>query len=251
MSASRIRVIDLETTGPRPPAHGVCEIGWQDVVQDADGRWIVNEERGQRLVTPGRPIPPVTMAIHHIMDSDVADAPFWPEIAPSILKPKGGALALAAHHAAFEQRFCTPSLTAGARWICTWKCALRLWPGSPSFSNQVLRYWRMPVGLDRDIGLPVHRAMPDAYVTAHHLRDMLNQASVAQLIAWSAEPGLLPRVPAGTHRGRSWAEVDLDTLQRLAADRDEDVRFTAQTELKRRDGAAHPEPPPPPQGKLF
>jgi exodeoxyribonuclease X len=251
MSASRIRVIDLETTGPRPPAHGVCEIGWQDVVQDTDGRWIVNAERGQHLVNPGRLIPPVTMAIHHIIDEDVAGAPFWPEIAPSILRPEGGALALAAHHAAFEQRFCTPALTAGAKWLCTWKCALRLWPGSPSFSNQVLRYWRMPAGLDRTIGLPVHRAMPDAYVTAHHLRDMLNQASVAQLLAWSAEPGLLPRVPAGVHRGRNWAEVNLDTLHHLAADRDEDVRFTARTELNRRGESGPPEPPPPPQGSLF
>jgi exodeoxyribonuclease X len=251
MSASRIRVIDLETTGPRPPAHGVCEIGWQDVVQGADGRWIVNEERGQRLVHPGRPIPPVTMAIHHIIDADVADAPLWPQVAPSILRPEGGLLALAAHHAAFEQRFCTPALTGGAPWICTWKCALRLWPGSPSFSNQVLRYWRMPAGLDRALGLPAHRAMPDAYVTAHHLRDMLNQASVGQLLAWSAEPGLLPRVPAGAHRGRHWPELDLDALHRLAADRDEDVRFTARTELRRRGESGSVEPPPPPQGSLF
>ena len=55
-----------------------------------------------------------------------------------------------------------PALSGGARWICTWKCALRLWPSSPGFSNQVLRYWRMPEGLDRDIGLPVHRAMPSS-----------------------------------------------------------------------------------------
>jgi exodeoxyribonuclease X len=58
----RVRVIDLETTGSRPPAHGVCEIGWQDVVLGDDGLWAVNEERGALFVNPGRPIPPVTMA---------------------------------------------------------------------------------------------------------------------------------------------------------------------------------------------
>ena len=51
-----IRVIDLETTGSAPPAHGVCEIGWQDVVQEAGGRWQLGGERGALLVDPGRPI---------------------------------------------------------------------------------------------------------------------------------------------------------------------------------------------------
>lgn len=252
MPPPRIRVIDLETTGSRPPAHGVCEVGWQDVVLAPDGRWIVNDDRGAVLVHPGRTIPPVTMAVHHIIEADVADAERWRDVAPPVLRPGGGVLALAAHRAAFEQRFCVPALTGGARWICTWKCALRLWPGSPSFSNQVLRYWRMPAGLDREMGLPVHRAMPDAYVTAHHLRDMLNQASLAQLLAWSEEPGLLPRVPAGPDRGRSWDELDDEALERFARDRDEDVRFSAATALRsRRRGGASPIAAAPAQGSLL
>lgn len=231
---ARIRVIDLETTGSRPPAHDVCEIGWQDVVRGDDGVWRVNAERGARFVNPGRAIPPVTMAVHHIIDEDVADAPYWKDMAPAILKPAEGVLALAAHRASFEQRFCTPSLSGGARWICTWKCALRLWPDSPGFSNQVLRYWRRPEGLDRATGLPVHRALPDAYVTAHHLRDMLNLVEPEQLLRWSDEPGLLPRVPAGPERGRYWAELDNAALRRFAGDRDEDVRFSADQALQAR-----------------
>ena len=249
MHPARIRVIDLETTGSHPPAHGVCEVGWQDVVQE-DGRWMVGEARGSTLVNPGRAIPPVTMAVHHIMDEDVADAPLWGDVALDVLRPEG-ALALAAHRAAFEQRFCTPELSGGARWICTWKCALRLWPGSPSFSNQVLRYWRMPKGLDRETGLPVHRALPDAYVTAYHLRDMLNEASVEQLLAWSDEPGLLPRVPAGPERGRHWEELDKDVLRRFLADRDENVRFTALSELRRRGDEPAAAPPQVAQGQLL
>ncbi len=144
--------------------------------------------------------------------------------------------ALAAHRATFEEQFCTPSLTHGQTWICTWKCALRLWPDSPSFSNQVLRYWRKPAGLVHERGLPAHRAFPDAYVTAHHLRDMLNEASVAQLIEWSSLPGLLPRVRYGPDRGKDWREVDEDVLTGFLSDRDIDVRFTAETELARRRG---------------
>ncbi len=177
---------------------------------------------------------PETMAIHHILDADVAGAPFWRDVAPPVLRPEGGVAALAAHRAAFEQRYCTPRLSGGADWICTWKCALRLWPHLPRFSNQMLRYQRMPEGLVHEIGLPAHRAMPDAYVTAHHLRDMLNEASVAQLLAWSREPGLLPRVPSGPDRGKGWDQLTVAALRQLAMDRDVDLRFSAETELARR-----------------
>lgn len=246
MSVSTVRVVDLETTGSRPPAHAVCEIGWQDVTLGGDG-WQVTESRGSRLVDPGRPIPAVTQAIHHIIDEDVVGAPRWGDIAPTVLRVHA---VLAAHRASFEQRFCTPALSGGARWICTWKCALRLWPDSPSFSNQVLRYWRKPVGLDRDLGLPVHRALPDAYVTAHHLRDMLSEASVEQLLEWSDVPGLLPRVPAGPERGKAWAMLDDALLRVFATDRDEDVRYSAQFEQARR-GLAPAPVASPPQGSLF
>lgn len=251
MSRQYLRVIDLETTGSRPPAHDVCEIGWQDVVLTPSGKWELAAEHGARFVNPGRPMPPVTQAVHHILDEQVADAPFWRDIAPEILRPADRPLALAAHRAAFEQRFCTPPLSGGADWICTWKCALRLWPDSPSFSNQVLRYWRKPAGLNHETGLPAHRAFPDAYVTAHHLRDMLNAASPTQLLAWSAEPGLLPRVPAGPDRGRYWRELDDATLHRFAADRDEDIRFSANHELCQRSARNAAEPEPPRQASLL
>lgn len=244
----RVRVIDLETAGGG--AHDVCEIGWQDVEQDADGVWSLSDERGAILVNPGRAISPDTMAIHHILDADVVGAPFWKAIALQVLRPDGGVLALAAHQAGFEQRYCRPALTGGADWICTWKCALRLWPHLPRFSNQMLRYQRRPHGLVHELGLPAHRAMPDAYVTAHHLRDMLNTVSLDQLVAWSREPGLLPRTPAGPERGKAWSDVSGEALRGLAADRDPDVRFSAQTEMLRR-GNAEPAPPQPAQRMLI
>jgi exodeoxyribonuclease X len=243
LPVARIRVIDLETAGDSP--HNVCEIGWQDVEQNADGAWRVSEARGALLINPGRLISPETMAIHHIRDLDVEGAPLWKAAAPQVLRPTGGVLALAAHRASFEQRYCRPGLTGGADWICTWKCALRLWPHLLRFSNQMLRYQRWPEGLIHELGLPAHRALPDAYVTAHHLRDMLNEASLDQLLAWSREPGLLPRVPAGPERGKAWPAVGADALMALSKDRDLDVRFSAQIELRRR-GDIEPAVIPPP-----
>src|SRR3546814_18124204 len=98
-----IRVVDLETTGSAPPAHGVCEIGWQDVALGEDGRWALEGEGGSILVNPGRPIPPITQAVHHILEEQVADAPWWHDIARQVLDPWPRRLALAAHRADFEQ----------------------------------------------------------------------------------------------------------------------------------------------------
>ena len=239
MSSLRVRVIDLETAGTL--ATDVCEIGWQDVIQGPDGGWaLAPEGPGAAFVNPGRPISVATMAIHHIQDEEVAGAPFWKDAAPPVLRPAGGVLALAAHRAAFEQRYCTPALSGGAAWICTWKCAMRLWPELPSFSNQMLRYQRRPRGLDHATGLPTHRAGPDAYVTAHHLRDMLAAAPLEQLLAWSAEPGLYPRVPRGPDRGRPWPALTDEALRLLARERDLDLRFSAETELRRRGLEAAP-----------
>lgn len=249
MSGSRVRVIDLETAGNGP--YDVCEIGWQDVMLADDGVWSLADERGALFVNPGRPISPETMAVHHIIDQYVADAPLWKLIAPEVLQPQGGVAAPAAHRAAFEQRYCSPRLSGGASWICTWKCALRLWPHLKSFSNQMLRYQRMPVGMVHEVGLPAHRAFPDAYVTAHHLRDMLNEASIEQLLEWSSQPGLLPRVPAGSQRGKGWQDISDDALEHYLKDRDVDVRFTAETELRRRGGVPSEEPMSPVQGRLL
>ena len=243
-----VRVVDLETTGSAPPAHAVCEVGWQDVVRGEDGVWGLGGGHGSVLIDPQRAIPAVTQAVHHITDEDVVGAPSWTEVAPDVLRPEG-CLALAAHRASFERRFCLPALPArdrdAVRWVCTWKGALRLFPDSPSFSNQVLRYWRKPEGLDRERGLPVHRAFPDAYVSAHHLRDMLNLAPLEDLIAWERQPGLLPRVPRGPERGTYWHELPEDRLAAYARDRDEDVRFSARNEQRRRQAGA----PPPESGR--
>lgn len=234
--AARLRVIDLETTGDSFANGGVVEVGWQDVALAADGTWSLTGAPGSLLVNPGCPISAMTSAVHHIVDEDVVGAYAWTELAPQVLQGTS-LLALAAHRAAFEKRWCTPQLSGGARWICTYKCALRLWPAAPSHSNQGLRYWRRPEGLDRATGLPAHRAGPDAYVTAHHLRDMLAIASVEQLLAWSEEPALLIRVPSGVLRGRRWDELDESQLGRVLDGefgQNPDMMFTARAELNRR-----------------
>ncbi|MBB2154958.1 DNA polymerase III subunit epsilon [Gluconacetobacter diazotrophicus] len=238
-----VRVIDLETTGRNAADGGIVEIGWQDVARDADGTWALAGPPGARLTHPGGPITPQTMAIHHITDAHVRDAPPFAEIAPDILHPADRPAAMAAHRASFEQGWIRgslpPALTTGLHWICTYKCALRLWPDEPGHSNQGLRHSRRPAGLERALGDPPHRAGPDAYVTAHHLRDMLALATVEQLLRWSREPALLTRVPHGPLRGRQIRNLATGDLDRLLAEdrrRGPDLAFTLRTERARRAG---------------
>lgn len=79
---------------------------------------------------------------------------------------------------------------------------------------------------------------------------MLNETSLAQLLVWSSEPGLLPRVPAGPDRDKSWNLVSAASLWELAASRDADLRSSALTELRRRE-ADLLEPAAPAQARLL
>ncbi len=242
-----IRVVDLETTGDAPPEHSVCEIGFCDIESTATdlagspSAWVVRGGFGV-FVNPGRPIPPETSAIHHIIDSDVASAPRWDDVRSDYVSnewlevDQPPIIALAAHSASFERKFITDEDTGGLNWICTYKCALRLFPDAPGHSNQVLRYWLSPISLDRTVANVAHRAYPDAYVTAFTLRALLELAPVEDLIKWSSEPALLRRVPFGKNRGALWTEID-DGLLWWVLDKDfgEDILFTARKEIERRE----------------
>jgi exodeoxyribonuclease X len=233
-----IRVIDLETTGEAPPAARVVEIGWCDVCSIDDGPWVVHPPAQSQLINPGITIPPEVSAIHHIVDADVAAAASFEEWWPAIGGPeiRENVIALAAHMAKFERQFITDAMTGARPWVCTYKCALRLWQDAPSHGNQALRYWRKPEGLDRELALVAHRAGPDAYVTAFHLRDMLNGgAKLEHMIARSNVPALQVRCHIGEHRGKLWREVDSGFLRwLLLKDFDEDVKFTASYWLHQR-----------------
>jgi exodeoxyribonuclease X len=220
-----IRVIDFETTG-MPPDAAVCEIGWCDLVL-GDGPTMITPVQAM-FVNPNRPMPIEAMAVHHIRDWDVANAP---PITDGFMRIADGADVFAAHNAVFERSFFSGNEMP---WICTYRCGLRAWPESPVHSNQGLRYF-----LTLDLGeeaMPPHRAGPDAYVTAHILRALLGVQPSDVLIKWTSEPALLVKCGFGKHRGQKWAEVPSDYLEWLLRQRDmgEDIHHTARHHLRQR-----------------
>jgi exodeoxyribonuclease X len=234
-----IRVCDLETTGLTAPEAAPCEIGWQDIVGTEGGEWALDElGAGEMLCNPSRSIPPEMSAIHHIVDEDVAGAVFWPDAMARVACRDSNMFSpaiFAAHNARMERQWLNDEVTGGKPWICSYKCALRLWPDAPSHSNQALRYWLKPAALDRGVASFAHRAFPDAYVTAFILLEQLKLATLGQLLEWSNQPGLLPKVGFGKHFGKAWSEVPSDYLEWcLRQDMDDDVLFTARHELEQR-----------------
>ncbi len=228
------RVLDFECTGLEATDH-VIEIGSIDVIDGA----LKSSSARNAWVRPPCPVPPASSAIHHITDEDVAGAKTWPDVWPLFLDPGGdeGVEIFVAHAASFERQWVDP--LKPLMWICTYKCALRAWPELESHSNQAIRYARsLPV--DKKSAMPPHRALPDAYVTAHILLDLLETYPLETLVKWSAEPACYPTVPFGKHQGMKWAEVPADYLDWIVGpknDLDEDVRWNARRELQHRDDA--------------
>ena len=66
--------------------------------------------------------------------------------------------------------------------------------------------------------------------------DLLREASVEQLLAWSNAPRDVATVPFGKHRRKPWSDVPADYLKWMAAqtDMDADTVAAARSELDRR-----------------
>lgn len=226
-----IRVFDIETTGTDPAEDRIVEIAAYDL-NPLDGSISF---AGAALCNPGRPIRPEASAVHHLTDGDVAEMPpfdqVWPRFAADDIT------AYAAHNSEFEASFLPDD---GVEWICTYKGALHAWPDAPGHSNQVIRYWRGLDGranFDRSLASLAHRAAPDAYVTAHLLSDLLQIATVPQLITCTKQPKRYPVLTFGKHYGMKWADVPggyLEWLRDGKHDMDEDWRVCARRELNRR-----------------
>lgn len=224
-----VRVVDVETTGIDPKEHRIIEIAAYDLLDSGDIVFV-----GSHLVNPKRSIPPEASAVHHLTDADLTDAPLIGEVWPHYFGTDAPAV-FCAHNAAYEAGY-----IAGRTWACTYKAALRAWPDAPGHGNQVLRYWRGldgQDGFDRSIANLAHRAGPDAYVTAWLLRELLKNVSLQDLIAWSAEPKVYPRITFGKHRGAAWSEIPSDYLAWLRDGQHQmeaDWRHGAKVELARR-----------------
>lgn len=217
-----LRVIDTETTSLEG---SVLEIASVDII---DG--IICNPMSD-FVRPAEPIGFAAMAIHHITEDMVADAPPISDVIGKYL----GADAYVAHNAPSDKGK-LPQITSP--WICTLKLARKLYPEFESHGNQYLRY-RLGLKPDLPEGLYAHRALYDCYVTAELLMYMGREAqwTVGQMREITNHPSLLHMMRFGKYKGKTFEEVvglDKGYLRWLSGtELDEDMRFTVNHWLSR------------------
>jgi exodeoxyribonuclease X len=169
--------------------------------------------------------------VHHIVDEDVANAPAFNEVVDRFK----GADFYVAHNCEFERSFFAAQGIELGPWICTYKCALRVWPELEGHSNQELRYalgraTPFP-GFERGSISP-HRAAFDVVVTAAIFEELIKKARWSELVQWSKEPALHTRIHFGKYRGKRYADIavsDPEYLQWIVekSELEEGIKYSA------------------------
>lgn len=220
-----IAVVDTETTGLDLEKDCIVELA---CIPIKGPPWKIDLQNAtSSLVKPTCPIQIPAMATHHITEDMVM---FAAEFDMALQQSKIlDAQYVAAHSADFDFGF----IKIDKPIICTYRCAKHLWPDAPSFKNQALRYWLPNLDIElydsqSIMALPPHRALFDAWTTAHILMRMLDEHNPEELIRLTGEPILLKTVGFGKHYGELWSDVPSDYLRWiLKQDFDADTKHTA------------------------
>ncbi len=207
-------VVDIETTGGRPPQHRITELA---AVRVRGGRVV---EEFDALVNPGREIPWSVVRLTGITDAMVAGRPGISEVLPGFLDFISGS-AFVAHCASFDFHFIryfarellgrelAPPI------LCTFKLAQRLLPEAGRYNlGELGAYLGLAEGAQER-----HRALGDARATARILLRLLRMLQLLGLetldqVLAHQEP--LPKEPPPLAEGLS---IDPAVVEDLPAER--------------------------------
>lgn len=165
-------IVDVETTGLSPRQDRILELA----VVRVDRRGLVVDEWSTRFDPEG---PVGATHIHGITQTDVVGAPFFRDVAESLI-PYIAGMPLAAHNANFDLAFLRAEFQR-AGWAAPWLPAYCTLDGSRDFLPDLDRRrladccWAAGVPLDN-----AHSALGDARATAGLLSFYLNQAGRRQ-----------------------------------------------------------------------
>ncbi len=238
-------IYDLETCGLDPATDRIVEIAGKFMRFGAGG--LEGIRFFQTLVDPGVPIPPQTMAIHHIRDEDVVNAPTWEDACADIeaaLRNEGTVVWVAHNGSEFDDRFvyADEPFRSNARFLDTKRLAQHLLPDAPGYSNQTLRYY---LGLSLDMmGTAPHRALADVIVTAALLDSLLQvycetsgTMLLDDLLGFAASPILYTSWPLGKYRNQPLGNAPDDYVEwclRSMSDLKPDLRYSLGELLRKR-----------------
>lgn len=203
-------VVDVETTGGRPPGDRIMEIA---AVVVRDGRIA---DTFETLVNPERPIPPFVSRMTRISWDMVKQAPTFSSIAPELVRRLEGSV-FVAHNAAFDWKFVAHELNRatgerlfGPR-LCTVRLARSILPHISRRSlDHVARYYGVEIR-NR------HRAGGDATATARCLIRMLQDAHSRECHTWNDLELLLGARTPGKRKRRRHSALPTPVLRDTTA----------------------------------
>lgn len=168
-------IMDTETNGLDPEMYEPCEVAMLKIVEG------VVQEPFSWYVKPKLPIPPHVQAVHHISNSDVADAKSMAELAPTFQEFCVGTVVVA-HNAPFDYGMMPCLQDEKFLWVDNLSLARHQWPlgttgptGHPltAHKNKILQHW-LDIRVDTR-GQAAHRAQADILVTAEIFKEAVNQ----------------------------------------------------------------------------
>ena len=223
--------LDLETTGLEE-ADRICSLA---TVFNDKGRWGTKEG----LVKPPRKIRPEAMAVHHITNEMVKEAPSFEDsdIAAFLNEHNSADNTLVAHNIGFDLSMLAKE---GFVWqggiIDTLKCSRHLIDEIDRFSLQYLRYelglYRSEVAEAEKLGVRIgaHNALSDAFhvmLLHRYLNEMADDRKLQEL---SVEPVLIKRFNFGKYKEHYLEEVAMNDAAylrwMLEQNIDEDLQYS-------------------------
>ncbi|MCH9621827.1 MAG: 3'-5' exonuclease DinG [Chlamydiia bacterium] len=222
--------LDCETTG--------LDTANDEIIELAVIKFTFDKEIGSldALVDPKRPIPPESIAIHHITDEMVQNKPYIESLLDEATDLIGD-YPIMGHNVGFDiaiieaalRRHNHPKSIASNPVIDTLRLA-RLYGESPKNSLEVLReHFNIP-----EEG--AHRAMNDVIVNIKVFKKLcLGFKTTEELLKRLSKPVEMKTFPFGKYRGYMFREIPIDYLHWAGhQDFDEDLLFSIQKERKRR-----------------
>ncbi len=206
LSGLKWAVVDVETTGGRPPGDRITEIAAVFV----EGGEV--KEVFETLVNPERPIPPFVSRLTNISWEMVRHAPTFPSIASELVEKLRGSV-FVAHNVGFDWKFVSHEVrrVSGVqlfgRRLCTVKLARQLLPQLSRRSlDHVANYYGVEIS-------GRHRAGGDALATARCLLRLLDDAAQRGCHTWGDLDVLLgKRAPKKSRKRKAWpSPVTRDT----------------------------------------
>lgn len=202
LSQTTFVVVDLETTGGKPGADAITEIG---AVKIRDGE-VLGEFA--TLIDPGRAVPVHITHITGITTAMVANAPPIAAVLPGFLEFARGAV-LVAHNAPFDIGFLKAAAAASATpWpafqvLCTVKLARRVLTREEAPSVRLSALAALfKVGTQ-----PTHRALDDARATVDVLHGLIGRVGNQGVQSLSELFDYLPAVTAAQRGKRHLADA--------------------------------------------